>query len=161
MATGRLPRAPICRDVQQLTPEWLADNQQQEQERDGGPPGEEAPASTALSDAGQHAVDMIVAGFPCPGFSSAGQGAGFNHEETALFREASATGGGQAVDPVAASTADAPARLCDIQQHQGDASLGGGTRDRGPRFEGLCFATLCRTGYASHMHARAQALVHP
>lgn len=62
IARGHLPRAPICADVRDLTPNWLRAN---------------AIASPQL----------IVAGFPCIGFSTAGKRQGFKHEQTNLFYE--------------------------------------------------------------------------
>lgn len=59
---GYLYSAPICSDVRQITSKWLQDN--------------------IVSS-----PDIIVAGFPCVGFSIAGLRNGYDNPETALFYE--------------------------------------------------------------------------
>ncbi len=62
IARGLLPKAPICADVRELTPQWFKDN------------------AVALPQ-------VIAAGFPCIGFSTAGKRQGFKHDQTNLFYE--------------------------------------------------------------------------
>ncbi len=61
MKRGMLPRAPICPDIHDLNPSWL---------------GRDA-----------RRVQLITAGFPCVGFSTAGARQGFHNHESALFFE--------------------------------------------------------------------------
>lgn len=59
---GRLPRAPVSADVQELNNKWLKAH-------------------------GIDGVDMIVGGFPCVGFSNVGLRKGFKNDESRLFME--------------------------------------------------------------------------
>lgn len=61
MKRGKLPQAPICPDVSELNMRWIRQNCK----------------STK--------VDMIVAGFPCVGFSSLGLYSGFENAQSGLF----------------------------------------------------------------------------
>ncbi len=61
MARGRLPRAPICEDVRELSAKWL-------QAHNASVP-----------------IELVMAGFPCTGMSVAGKRYGFKHPDTALF----------------------------------------------------------------------------
>lgn len=63
MRSGRLPYAPICKDVRSLDQTWLRAHLV------GGP------------------VDMIVGGFPCVGFSTMGLRLGFENAGSGLFGE--------------------------------------------------------------------------
>lgn len=60
---GRLPRAPVCKDVRTLDLAWL---------RAHGVDGQ---------------VDMIAGGFPCVGFSTMGLRRGFQDPGSGLFAE--------------------------------------------------------------------------
>jgi hypothetical protein len=68
MRARRLPSAPICRDIADMDAAWL-----QQVAGVGVGPG--------------RPVDLIVAGFPCVGFSTAGVREGFRNAESALFAE--------------------------------------------------------------------------
>ncbi len=59
MKSGDLPEAPIHNDVRTLT----------------------------AQDVGQEGIDIIVAGFPCTGFSTSGNMTGLNHPQSGLFSE--------------------------------------------------------------------------
>lgn len=63
MSRGKLPRAPICEDVRDVGRAWLKRN------------------------AKTHRPDLLVAGFPCVGFSIAGHREGLAQDESALFYE--------------------------------------------------------------------------
>ncbi len=94
VAEGHLPPAPAVLDVRTLSAASLADAVA---EHGGwaaaaygggvgaGSGGSSGPAGGCSGRSG--GVDVIVAGFPCPGFSSAGKGEGFGHAGTALFSE--------------------------------------------------------------------------
>ena len=68
MKRGKLPRAPICSDVRELTAAWLSKNV--------------ADAKAKLRE-----NLAIVGGFPCIGFSPMGLRQGFDHDESGLFSE--------------------------------------------------------------------------
>jgi len=61
MQRGSLPPAPICPDVSKLNRKWIRKNCESSR------------------------VDMIVAGFPCVGFSSLGLHSGFENVQSGLF----------------------------------------------------------------------------
>jgi site-specific DNA-cytosine methylase len=65
MKKKRLPTAPVLRDVRDV--EGIA-------------------SAVAKSDAGR--VDVVTAGFPCVGFSTAGSKEGLANDESALFYDA-------------------------------------------------------------------------
>jgi site-specific DNA-cytosine methylase len=64
MKMGLIPKAPICPDVRKLDTKWLRENS-----RKKSPP------------------DMVVAGFPCVGFSSVGLKKAFDDSQSSLFSE--------------------------------------------------------------------------
>ena len=61
MRSGHIPTAPICDDVDRLTTEWIRDQ-------------------TNVP------IDIILAGFPCQGFSLMGHQHGYKHDGTSLYR---------------------------------------------------------------------------
>lgn len=64
MQKGLLPKAPICDDVQKLSLDWVRENVDDDVN-----------------------IDMIVGGFPCVGFSTAGSRKGFENSQSSLFKE--------------------------------------------------------------------------
>ena len=76
MDAGLLPRAPVSGDVRELT---------------FSPPKVPTIINPTKKDAKKYTsvpeVDMVVAGFPCVGFSVMGLGEAFENEESGLFRE--------------------------------------------------------------------------
>ena len=62
MQRKQLPRAPVVEDVKDV--------------------------ASIKSACGKHKIDMVTAGFPCPGFSAAGKRRGILDERSALFHDA-------------------------------------------------------------------------
>ena len=62
MATWRLPSAPICPDIKELSTEWLRNH-----------------------SAPRGMIDLLVGGFPCVGFSLLGKQEGFKEAQSGLF----------------------------------------------------------------------------